>query len=53
MNVVGTEKGLLVEVQGTAEGSPFARGQMDTMLDLAQKGIGTLIKAQQDVLALV
>ncbi len=46
MNVVGTEDGTLVEVQGTAEGDPFRRDQMDRMLDLALSGLGDLFSAQ-------
>lgn len=50
MNVVGTSGGLLVEVQGTAEGSPFSRSQMNVLLDLAQEGIAQLIQAQKAAL---
>ena len=50
MNVVMTGGGGLVEVQGTAEGAPFTRAQMDAMLDLAQKGIQQLIAAQKAAL---
>jgi ribonuclease PH len=47
MNVVATGDGALVEVQGTAEGKPFPRGDLDRMLDAALEGIGKL-KALQD-----
>jgi ribonuclease PH len=47
MNVVMTGDGKLVEVQGTAEGDPFSRGEMNAMLDLAERGIGQLIAAQK------
>jgi len=47
MNVVMTSAGGLVEVQGTAERGPFSRSEMDTMLDLAEKGIGELVAAQR------
>jgi len=47
MNVVMTGSGGLVEVQGTAEGHPFTRTEMNAMLDLAQKGIQQLIAAQK------
>ena len=47
MNVVMTGSGGLVEVQGTAEGEPFSRAQMNAMLDLADKGIQQLIAAQK------
>jgi ribonuclease PH len=50
MNVVGTEDGRLVEVQGTAEGDPFSREALDRLTDLAQAGIRTLISAQREVL---
>jgi ribonuclease PH len=40
-----------VEVQGTAEGATFKRGILDDMLDLASKGIGTLIKHQNDAMS--
>ena len=39
MNVVMSGRGLLVEVQGTAEGAPFSREDLDKLLDLAAKGI--------------
>ncbi len=50
MNVVMTGAGNLVEVQGTAEGEAFSRGEMNAMLDLAQRGIGQLIAAQKAAL---
>lgn len=50
MNVVMTAGGGLVEVQGTAEGAPFSRKEMDVMLELAQKGIGELVAAQKSAL---
>ena len=46
MNVVGTQGGGLVEIQGTAEGDPFPRDDLDTMLDLATAGLETLFAAQ-------
>jgi len=46
MNVVATESGMLVEVQGTAEGDPFGREALDEMLDLALKGIDELLAGQ-------
>jgi ribonuclease PH len=49
-NVVMTGSGLLVEVQGTAEGEPFARGQLDELLDLAVTGVAELTKIQRDAL---
>jgi len=50
MNVVMTGSGGLVEVQGTAEGAPFTRKEMDVMLALAEKGIHELIAAQRAAL---
>jgi ribonuclease PH len=50
MNVVMTADGGFVEIQGTAEGEPFARDAMNSMLDLAASGIGELLKLQQIVL---
>jgi ribonuclease PH len=51
MNVVMTGTGGIVEVQGTAEGEPFTRAQMDAMMSLAEKGIGELVAAQRAALA--
>ena len=52
MNVVMTGSGGFVEVQGTAEGEPFSRQQMDELLALAGKGIAELVAAQKASLAL-
>ncbi len=52
MNVVMTGAGGFVEVQGTAEGAPFSRDEMDRLLALAGKGIGELIGAQRRTLDL-
>jgi ribonuclease PH len=51
MNVVMTGSGGLVEVQGTAEGAPFSRKELDEMLALAQGGIAELLVAQAHVVA--
>lgn len=51
MNVVMTESGGIIEVQGTAEGTPFSRAQLDELLDLATGGIRELILAQRLALA--
>jgi len=51
MNVVMTADGGFVEIQGTAEGEPFARETMNAMLDLAASGIGELLVMQQTALA--
>jgi ribonuclease PH len=50
MNVVMTGAGGFVEVQGTAEGKPFTREQMDTLLELARRGITSLLAAQKSAL---
>jgi len=52
MNVVMTGAGGLVEVQGTAEGTPFTRQELDGMIDLAARGIGELVVAQKRALGL-
>ncbi len=52
MNVVMTASGGFVEVQGTAEGAPFSRSEMDSLLALADKGIRALIAAQRAALGL-
>ncbi|MGE0806139.1 MAG: ribonuclease PH [Burkholderiaceae bacterium] len=51
LNVVMTGAGGFVEVQGTAEGLPFTREQMDRLIDLAAGGIRGLVQAQQSALA--
>ncbi|MBA3690988.1 MAG: ribonuclease PH [Actinobacteria bacterium] len=50
-NVVMTGAGTLVEVQGTAEGEPFGRPDLDALLDLAAAGIERLTRIQLDALA--
>ncbi len=50
MNVVMTGAGRFIEVQGTAEGEPFARDVMDCLVDLAAEGIRTLTGRQKEVL---
>src|SRR5262245_13582939 len=52
-NVVGTDQRTYVEVQGTAEGIPFDRPRMDTLLDLADGGLARLFEAQAAALATV
>ena len=47
-NVVMTDNGQLIEVQGTAEGQPFSRDTLLIILDLAEKGIRRLLTAQQE-----
>ncbi len=51
MNVVMTGAGQFVEVQGTAEGVAFSRGELDELLGLAERGIGQLMEAQRALLA--
>jgi len=46
LNLVATERGGVVEVQGTAEGEPFSRSALDEILDLGMAGIETLLAAQ-------
>ena len=53
MNVVMTEKGDFVEIQGTAEAAPFNLSDLQGMLDLAKKGVQQLIYKQKQVLNLV
>jgi len=50
MNVVMTESGRFVEVQGTAEGEPFSRQELDALLEIAGKGINDLIVVQKEAL---
>ncbi|NLL18960.1 MAG: ribonuclease PH [Clostridia bacterium] len=50
MNVVMTGQGNIIEVQGTAEGSPFSRKELDELLDLAGKGVQELIILQKEAL---
>jgi ribonuclease PH len=49
MNVVKTGDGRFIEVQGTAEGEPFGRGSLNTLLDLADVGIAQLIEKQRAI----
>jgi ribonuclease PH len=51
MNVIMTENGGFVEVQGTAEGDTFSRQELNSMLELAEKGITELSVLQQTALA--
>lgn len=50
MNVVMTDKGRFVEVQGTAEGTPFDRSSLNRLLDLAHAGILHLLRLQKEAL---
>jgi ribonuclease PH len=49
MNVVMTGSGRFIEVQGTAEGLPFTRGELDTLLDLGVKGITEIVALQEEM----
>jgi ribonuclease PH len=50
MNVICTGDGRFIEVQGTAEGAPFTREQMDNLLELGKKGIEQLIRVQRQAI---
>jgi ribonuclease PH len=50
-NVVMSGRGLLVEVQGSAEKAPFSRDELDRILDLANEGITVLVDAQKQAVA--
>jgi ribonuclease PH len=51
MNVVATDKGRYIELQGTAEGASFSEDEMHAMLALARSGIAQLVEKQREVLA--
>ena len=51
MNVVMTGSGRFIEVQGTAEGMAFSRGELDSLLALAEAGIGEIVALQQEVVS--
>ena len=51
MNVIMTEHGDFVEVQGTAEGKPFRADELQQMLDIAHKGTQNLVRVQKMALA--
>ena len=51
MNVVATGRGLFVEVQGTAEGAPFDKAELDRLLELATSGIARLTEIQAATIA--
>ena len=51
VNIVMTDAGDFVEVQGTAEGAPFSRTTLDAMLALGWRGIARLLAAQRDALS--
>jgi ribonuclease PH len=49
MNVVKTGDGRFVEVQGTAEGPPFERSALDSLMELADAGIRQLVELQREI----
>jgi ribonuclease PH len=51
MNIVMTGSGKFVEVQGTAEGMAFSRSELDSLVDLGEKGIKEIVALQEAVLA--
>lgn len=51
MNVICTDEGRFIELQGTAEGEPFSRDQMEELLALGMRGIEALIDIQKDVIS--
>jgi ribonuclease PH len=53
MNVVGTDAGTYVELQGTAEGKPFSRADANRLVDVADVGLGRLFAMQTEALATV
>jgi ribonuclease PH len=52
MNIVMTGSGRFVEVQGTAEGEPFSRSELDSLLGIAEKGIGEIVALQREMIAI-
>ena len=51
MNIVRTGAGKYIEVQGTAEGAAFSRGELDSLLDLAEHGIDQIFELQREMIA--
>jgi ribonuclease PH len=50
-NFVMTDAFGLIEVQGSAEGATFSRAQLDALIDLAEKGMASLVAAQREAVA--
>ncbi|MBQ7094108.1 MAG: ribonuclease PH, partial [Clostridia bacterium] len=48
-NYVMDDEGNIIEVQGTGEGRPFSKKELDALYALAEKGINELVKAQKEV----
>ena len=53
VNLVMTDAGDFIEIQGTAEGAPFPRADLDAMLELGERGIRQLLAAQREALGIV
>ena len=53
MNIVMTESGNLVEVQGTAEGAPFSRARLNELIDLAEIGLKQIFAKQREILEII
>ena len=52
MNIVMDENEEFIEIQGTAEGKPFSKAELDKLLELGQAGAKQIIQAQMDVLGI-
>ena len=50
MNIIGTDDGQFVEIQGTGEEAPFTRSELNEILNLGEKGIKQMIQLQKDCL---
>ena len=50
LNVVMNDAGAFIEIQGTAEGHAFHRGELEAMLTLAEGGVATLLEMQRSAL---
>ena len=51
LNIVMNEEGHLLELQGTAEGAPFSRDQLNALLDLAEPGLKQIMNDQRTALS--
>src|SRR5262249_24072862 len=51
LNLVMTGEGAIIEIQGTAEKTPFTKAELDRMVQLGQKGITELVQAQKSAIA--
>ena len=50
MNIIMTDEGAFIEVQGTGEESPYTRAELNELIDLGEKGIKQMIQVQKDAL---